>query len=74
MRAGSEAYLVLGDSRTGLGDGRTFPIQTCGHVARLAEQVGFNWTGSFPIAVPIENLAHVRNAITTNQAIVLRRL
>jgi hypothetical protein len=74
MRPGAESYVVLGDSRTVLGDGRSFRIRTSEHVAMLAEQVGFAWERSIPISVTVENLAHVRNAITENQILVLRRL
>ena len=73
MRPGGEAYLVLGNSKTLLGDGRTFSIVTCDHIARLAEQVGFSKEESVPITVTTQNLAHAKNAITANQVLVLRR-
>ena len=73
MRAGGEAYVVLGNSKTVLGDGRTFPILTCDHIARISEQVGFRWEDSIPITVTTQNLAHAKNAITANQVLVLRR-
>ena len=73
MRVGGEAYLVVGDSKTVLGDGRTFSIRTCDHIGRIAERVGFVWEDSIPITVTTENLAHIRNAITMNEVLVLRK-
>ncbi len=73
MRVGAEARLVLGDSKTVLGDGRQFQITTCSHIVRIAEQVGFSWEKSIPITVTTQNFAHVKNAITENEVIVLRK-
>ena len=73
LRPGGQAYLVLGNSRTILGDGTMFPIRTCEHVIRVAKQVGFTWEESIPITVTTKNLAHSKNAIKRNQVIVLRR-
>jgi len=67
------AYFVLGDSQTTLGNGETFAIRTCDHIAAIAEQVGFTHEAMIPITVTTEDLAHAKNFIVENQIVVLRR-
>lgn len=73
VRPGGKAFLVVGDSTTQLGNGEEFIIRTTEHLAALSEQVGWRVTEAWPITVTVEDLAHVRNAITDNEILVLRR-
>lgn len=72
-RAGAPMYLVLGDSKTTLGNGELFSIRTCEHIGLLSEQAGFKLEGTIPITVTTEDLAHSKNSITENRILVLRR-
>lgn len=73
-RPGALVFLVLGDSKTTLGNGEVFPIRTCDHVASVCGQTGLALEGRVPITVTTEDLAHAKNAITENQILVLRRV
>lgn len=73
VRNGGRAFVVLGDSTTELGNGTELTIRTTGHVAAIAEQVGWFVEDEVPITVTTEDLAHVRNAITRNSILVLER-
>jgi hypothetical protein len=72
-RKGSLAFIVLGDSETTLGDHSRFTIRTCDHVATLCEESGYCIRERIPITVTTEDRAHVKNAITDNQILVLQR-
>ncbi|MDQ3388028.1 MAG: hypothetical protein M3483_00850 [Gemmatimonadota bacterium] len=72
-KPGASVFLVLGDSKTTLGNGEVFSIRTCDHVAAVCGQVGLELEGLVPITVTTEDLAHSKNAITENQILVLRR-
>lgn len=73
-RPGAPVFLVLGDSKTTLGNGEVFSIRTCDHVAAVCGQAGLALEGRVPITVTTEDLAHAKNAITENQILVLRRV
>jgi hypothetical protein len=73
VRSGGRAFVVLGDSSTHLGSGEEVTIKTTKHVAELAEQGGWKAVEAWPITVTVEDLAHVRNAITENKILVLER-
>lgn len=73
IRPGGRAFVVVGDSTTQLGNGEELGIKTTDHLAALSEQVGWRLIEVWPITVTIEDLAHVRNAITENKILVLQR-
>lgn len=70
---GASVFLVLGDSKTTLGNGEVFSIRTCDHVAAVCGQIGLALEERVPITVTTEDLMHAKNAITQNQILVLRR-
>lgn len=72
LKSGARAYYVVGDSRTEAG-GSWVPIETCRHIAEIAEHVGLRRVTSIDIDVTTESLKHVKNAITRNQVIVLQK-
>lgn len=74
VRPGGRAFVVLGDSTTKLGNGEEVSIRTTQHLAALSEQVGWRVIEASPITVTVEDLAHVRNAITENKILVLGRV
>jgi hypothetical protein len=73
VRPGGRAFVVLGDSVTRLGNGEELAVRTADHLAALSEQVGWQSIDAWPITVTVEDFAHVRNAITDNKILVLRR-
>jgi hypothetical protein len=73
VRSRGRAFVVLGDSTTKLGNGEELTIRTTDHLASLAEQVGWRAIEALPITVTVEDLAHVKNAITENVILVLER-
>lgn len=73
IRPGGNAFIVLGDSTTQLGSGEEFVIKTTDHLAALSEQVGWRLVDAWPITVTVEDFAHIRNAITDNRILVLKR-
>lgn len=73
VRPRGRAFVVLGDSTTQLGNGEELAIRTTDHLAALSEQVGWRVIDAWPITVTVEDLAHVRNAITNNKILVLSR-
>jgi len=73
VRPGGRAFVVLGDSVTRLGNGEELAVRTADHLAALSEQVGWQSIDAWPITVTVEDFLHVRNAITENKILVLRR-
>lgn len=73
VRPGGKAFVVLGDSTTRLGNGEELTIRTTEHLAALSEQVGWRVNDAWPITVTVEDVAHVRNAITENKILILSR-
>lgn len=66
------AYYVVGDSRTNAG-GKWTAIETCRHVREIAEMSGLYARTLLDISVTTENYKHIKNAITENAIIELRR-
>jgi hypothetical protein len=73
VRPNGKAFVVVGDSTTTLGSGESLVIRTADHLASLSEQVGWRILDAWPITVTVEDVAHVRNAITENKILVLQR-
>ena len=72
LRPGGEAMIVIGDNRMEIG-GLFERIPTTDFVASLGVAVGFSLTEEFEISVTTENLVHLKNAITHNKVLRLRR-
>jgi len=73
VRPGGNAFVVVGDSTTKLGNGEELCVRTSDHLAVLAEQVGWRAVDKLSITVTVEDLAHVKNAITDNSILILKR-
>ena len=72
MKPGAKAFYVVGNSKTRAGDDWTV-IDTCAHIAQIAEFVGLTHVESISIDVTTENYNHIKNAITKNKIIVLQK-
>jgi len=73
LRPGGEAMIVIGDNRIEVG-GIDERIPTTDFVSSLGISVGFAKVEEFSISVTTENLVHVKNAITHNKVLRLRRI
>jgi len=72
LKPGSEAMVVLGDSYTMVG-GKRCHIPTTGFVELLGAEAGLEPLGRIQITVTRDNHKHIRNAITSNVVLRLRR-
>ncbi len=72
MRRGAEAMIVIGDNRMRIGvDYERIP--TTDLVQDIAVATGFSLSERIDISVTKENLVHIKNAITKNVVLRLRR-
>lgn len=72
LRPGGEAMIVIGDNRMEI-SGVYQRIPTTDFIAALGRAVGFSLVEQFEISVTTENLVHLKNAITHNRVLRLRR-
>ena len=72
LRPGGEAMIVIGDNRIEIG-GVDERIPTTDFISSLGVSVGFSMVEEFDISVTTENLVHIKNAITHNRVLRLRR-
>jgi DNA modification methylase len=72
LKVGGDAMIVIGDNKMELA-GRELRIPTTDFVESLGESVGFRSVDRFDISVTTENLIHIKNAITQNVVLRLRR-
>lgn len=72
LKPESTAFYVVGNSRTKAGE-NWVEIETCKYVELIGEMVGLEPTERVDISVTKENLKHIKNAITRNQVIALKR-
>ena len=71
-KAGGEVLLVIGDSKITI-DNETIRIPTTELVQAVAESRGFAPIEQINISVTTENFVHIRNAITNNAVLRLRK-
>ncbi|KWN21521.1 hypothetical protein WT83_05660 [Burkholderia territorii] len=71
-KAGAEAMVVIGDSRMTVDD-RDVRIPSTDLVEDIAEACGFRRMERIDISVTTENLVHIKNAITENVVLRLRK-
>lgn len=71
-KPGAEAMLVIGDNRIVIG-GRNVVIPTTDLVSQIAKSIGFKELERIDISVTTENMLHVKNAITENVVLRLRK-
>jgi DNA modification methylase len=71
-KKGAEAMIVIGDSRMSLDD-REIRIPTTDFVEELARHNGFKPLERFDISVSTENLLNMKNAITENVVLRLKK-
>jgi SAM-dependent methyltransferase len=72
LKTHAKAFYVVGNSRTNSG-GEWITIETCKHIATIAESIGLRYVGSINIDVTRENYKHIRNAITENEVIMFEK-
>jgi DNA modification methylase len=72
LRVGGYAMVVIGDNRIGLGDADE-RIPTTDLVQEIGVSNGFTLLDRIDISVTTENLLHIRNAITENVVLRMRR-
>lgn len=73
MKSGAEAMIVIGDSRMTINK-KDVRIPTTDLVERIATARGFDSVERIDISVTTENLVHIKNAITKNVVLRLRKL
>ncbi|WP_175898665.1 DNA methyltransferase [Burkholderia vietnamiensis] len=71
-KVGAEAMVVIGDSRMTV-DEKEVRIPSTDLVEDIAEACGFRRMGRIDISVTTENLVHIKNAITENVVLRLRK-
>jgi len=71
LRAGAEAMIVIGDNRIKIGS-RDERIATTDFVEEIANANGLESLERIDISVTMENMVHIRNAITKNAVLRLR--
>jgi hypothetical protein len=71
-RQGADCMIVIGDNRTELG-GQAFRIPTTDLVQEIGVNSGFTLVERLPITVTTDNHLHIKNAITQNAVLWLRR-
>jgi DNA modification methylase len=71
-RQGADCMIVIGDNRTELG-GQAFRIPTTDLVQEIGVNSGFTLVERLPITVTTDNHLHIKNAITENAVLWLRR-
>jgi hypothetical protein len=71
-KRGAEAMVVIGDSRMTI-DGKDVRIPTTELVEEIAQANGFQSVERIDISVTTENLLHIKNAITENVVLRLRK-
>jgi len=71
-RPGAEAMIVIGDSKMTI-DGRDIRIPSTDFVEEIAVARGFASVERIDISVTTENLVHIKNAITENVVLRLRK-
>lgn len=71
-RPGAEAMVVIGDSRMTI-DGKDIRIPTTDLTEAVAAQRGFHPVERLDISVTTENLVHIKNAITENVVLRVRK-
>jgi len=72
LKPGGEAMIVLGDSCT-MVDGEQWVIPTTRYVESIGVLVGLERIEQIPITVTTDNHKHVKNAITENAVIRMKR-
>ena len=72
MKNGAKAFYVVGDSRTKAGNKWT-KIETCRSICQIGVMAGFEHVENIDIDVTTENYKHIKNAITENKVIILRK-
>ena len=72
LRPGAQAMIVIGDNRISI-DGREERIATTDFIEEIAVSTGLTAIERIDISVTTENLVHIRNAITKNVVLRLRR-
>jgi tRNA G10 N-methylase Trm11 len=72
LKRGGQALVVIGDNETTV-NAKVRRIPTTDFVLLLAEQVGLTCVERIPISVTRENYRHMRNSITKNTVLRLRR-
>jgi hypothetical protein len=72
LRTGAQAMIVIGDNRISI-DGREERIATTDFIEEIAVSTGLTAIERIDISVTTENLVHIRNAITKNVVLRLKR-
>ena len=72
LRPGCEAMIVIGDNRIAV-DGDYERIATAAFIQDIAILQGFSLMERIDISVTTENLVHMKNAITENVVLRLKR-
>lgn len=72
-RGGAETFVVIGDSRMTI-DGDDLGIPTTAFLEQLAIARGFTLLERIDISVTTQNLVHIKNAITENAVLRLRKV
>lgn len=72
LKSGGEAMIVIGDSRMSV-DGRDIRIPTTDFLEQISEARGLRSVERIDISVTTEKLLHMKNAITENVVLRLRK-